>query len=601
MPAPSSVTFTPFVDIYGMLSIKDIAVEDWGDADQKRGSLNDVPTIPLRTPMFNSRVSASGDDSAGIGAINPGIKVIDLGSPAGASRRDVPIESGANLTRTWVIFLEKILKLLRGKITTAQRARKLHAVLCWIDETETRDIWATVGAVDAVTDPLVIATPGLSTPRTTIPPYAEPWAVGDYVVWNDPARGTSFSGTVSFAGTDVTWVSGALFDTSMVGNPITLGTSVYTVLTVQPDGKKLTINADAGGIQSGVSYSVSSFLRRYECGQVVAVDATTGATTIRRHWPQSMPGNRATFESYMESHGFGIRLYRVKTSLFTYEMKANSFLTDGNTDTTFTFLPSDTRNRYSGIPRRWDITLPHAAVVAVYVAAENDAGLGPWAGVNTSYGWADTDTKVPQHPPAPGLRTHVGASYWFEEPGDIVARTRPNGAGGTISTLNFYPTLPIRIQDWATIRTMYGFVGKPAVTPATDEPLKVRMKVLLAADRIDGKALYDPAQPWQDWEDLIWEKVGNIPCISNADKGGSLSLNSSAVWTTSQANPPTQRRMPYCAQGFFYWDPENIAIPPKAWPVPVMEADAWLTFDVLVATVGSDAKPPADLTVVIQT
>jgi hypothetical protein len=32
-----------------------------------------------------------------------------------------------------------------------------------------------------------------------------------------------------------------------------------------------------------------------------------------------------------------------------------------------------------------------------------------------------------------------------------------------------------------------------------------------------------------------------------------------------------------------------------------MEADAWLTFDVLVATLGTDGLPPVDLTVVIQT
>ena len=115
-----------------------------------------------------------------------------------------------------------------------------------------------------------------------------------------------------------------------------------------------------------------------------------------------------------------------------------------------------------------------------------------------------------------------------------------------------------------------------------------------AADRIDGKQLYDPAQPWQNLEDLVWQKLGSLPDISSADQG----TIEGQTWAASQDNPPTQRRMPYAEQELIYYDPEGGT---KAWPPPVLEGDAWLTFDVLTATLGTDTNPPADLTVVVQT
>jgi hypothetical protein len=579
------------VDIYGMLSLKDIAVENWGQDRQAGGaSTRKVPVVPIRTPLFNSRIEPEERASEAAETAQQAGIMVTRGAPERRERRqDAPIERGADLSRPWVLFLEEILRLLKVNVEAAARLRKLHAVLCWIDETETRDIWATIGDVDATTDPLMIAAPLIGTPRTTIPPYAEAWAVGDYVLWNDPARGDPMIGTVSTSGLTVAWVSGSTFDDSLAGNLITINGESYTVSSVEKDNKTLTLTATAGD-QAAADYTADSFRRRYECGQITAIDADTGAATIRRHWPESQPGHRATFESYMETHG-DVRLYRVHTSLFTHEVKPNTFLTDENTDPAYSFLPADARNRYSGLPRRWDITLPHAAVVAVYVAAENEFGMGPWTGINTSYPYS-SDVRL--LPAAPGLRTHVGASYWFEEPGDIEARTRPDGAGGTISTLNFYPTLPIRIQDWASIRTMYGFVGQPALNPAAGEPVSVRVKILYAANRIDGKELYDPTQPWQNLETLSWQKLGALPDICSADQGSIDGI----AWLDSQLNPPAERRMPYCEGDGFFWDPEGGT---KAWPTPVMEADAWLTFDVLTATLGTDSNPPADLTVVIQT
>jgi hypothetical protein len=118
--------------------------------------------------------------------------------------------------------------------------------------------------------------------------------------------------------------------------------------------------------------------------------------------------------------------------------------------------------------------------------------------------------------------------------------------------------------------------------------------MLLAADRVDNIELYDPAQPWQDLETLVWQKHPNGEAdISSADQGTIQGVS----WNVSQNNPPTQRRMPYCEADLVPWDPE---VSGKAWPTPVMEADAWLTFDVLVAASGTGG-PPADLTVVVQT
>lgn len=478
MPAPGTVTFTPFMDIYGMLSLKDIRVSAWSDANS---SGDVVPFVPLRTPLFKSRLDPTS-----------GAPTQDERNVRGVSQ-DARLEAGANLTRTWVLFFEKIVELLRRVVS---RSRRLHATVCFIDETVTDQVWAEVQAVDAVTDPVIVANliPPLlmrSTPATGLPPYPRNWAVGDYVVWNDPVR----------SAVDLTrW--------------------------------------------------------RYECGQITAI-SETGVWTIRRHWPESTPGNRATFGSYMEAHA-KVRLYRIEVAHFTYEIVENAFMVDSD-------------GQLSGVPKRWDITLPHAAVVAVYMAAENSSGIGPATEVNCSYPYTNIISLLP---PAPGLRTHVGAAYWFEEPGTIALRTRPEG-----STLNFYPTLPIRIQDWATIRTMYGFLG----TPSSD--LTVRVKMLRAAERIPGVPLYG-AQPWRDLEDLVWASGE----ISSADGGfGPLGTG----------NPPNLRRMPLCEQQLFYWDPEDLGDPDyvkKAWPVPVMEADGWLTFDIV-----SMAGAPADLTVVIQT
>jgi hypothetical protein len=483
MPAPGAVTFTPFVDIYGMLSLKDIRVSSWEDDSGSNGDV--APYVPLRTPLFKSRIDPTS-----------GAPAQDQRNVFGASQ-DARIEAGANLTRTWVLFFEKIAELLKRVVS---RSRRLHALVCYIDETETDQVWAEIQAVDASTDPIVVGNlipPPLlrSLPQTDASPYPRDWVVGDYVVWNDPERS-----------------------------------------------------------------AVDLTRRRYECGQITAI-SDTGDWTIRRHWPESTPGNRATFGSYMEAHP-AVRLYRIEVAHFTYEIVENAFMVDSD------------GNR-SGVPKRWDIVLPHAAVVAVYMAAENSTGMGPATEVNCSYPYTSINPAL--LPPAPGLRTHVGAAYWFEEPGTIALRTRPEGL-----TFNFYPTLPIRIQDWATIRTMYGFLG----TPSGD--LTVRVKILRASERLPDVQLYDPSQPWRDLEDLVWASGE----ISSADKGPG--------WTApGTSNPPRERRMPYCENDLFYWDPEDVGDPDyvkKAWPVPVMEADAWLTFDIV-----SMAGAPADISVVVQT
>jgi hypothetical protein len=141
---------------------------------------------------------------------------------------------------------------------------------------------------------------------------------------------------------------------------------------------------------------------------------------------------------------------------------------------------------------------------------------------------------------------------------------------------------------------MYAFIGLAATNTATAEPLKVRMKILYAAARIDGLPLHDAGQPWEDLEDLVWQKVAGVADIASADQG----TVEGVIWATSQENPPTERRMPYCEQALFYWDPEAAA---KAWPPPVLEADAWLTFAVLTATQGGDSSVPQHITVVVQT
>src|SRR5690242_16945477 len=53
-------------------------------------------------------------------------------------------------------------------------------------------------------------------------------------------------GTVHTSGTTVRWVSGPVFDESMIGHPLTIGDLTYTVMAVDAGHKKLTIDIAAG-------------------------------------------------------------------------------------------------------------------------------------------------------------------------------------------------------------------------------------------------------------------------------------------------------------------------------------------------------------------
>lgn len=489
MPSPpSAVSFSAVIEKHGMLTLKDL----WtSNLEGGRGSAMQRQLIPpFRSPMFAEQVRRA----------------------EAAIARVLETASGADLTRNWAMFLVDLAK--RQAETAADRRPHLHAVVLWVNELETADVWAIVGAVDAETDPITVPGFGVAS-RQNEPPYTRPWAKGDFLVWNDP----------------------------------------------QPSARNGT-------------------RRKYECAQIIDI-ANTGQWVIRRHWPGSGV-SEATFGSYMDSHG-SVRVYRLNASHFCYHIQGDDYV-------------FDLTGEDSGVPRRWDIVLPSACVVAVAVCAENGFGFGEWTLVNTSYP-NSTDIHLLQS--APGLRTLNGASYLFEEPGPIVKRTRPDAVGGTRETLEFYPTLPIRMQDWASIRTMYAFVG--TLPTLDDEETKMRVKVRLlwsklrpdmTPGRIDKLALYHPDQPWQEMENLLFDKAHED--VSSADQG-IIQVNG---WQVSIENLPTERRMPYCEREDFFWDPEGAD---KAWPPYVLEADAWLTFDVLLRDLAGGEKPPEDLSVVVQT
>lgn len=472
MPSPpGAVTFTPALEKYGMLTLKDLSVENLdggGDGIHARAPGRLIP--PFRTPLQQR----------------------DVRQAEAQTNRIRETETGADLTRPWALFFEWMAHAYnQAQADAGGSKRLLHAVVLWIDEIKTRDEWARIGAVDT-TDPLEVTPISTSVPRTDTAPYARDWEVGDYVCWNDPSQ---------------------------------------------------------SGVDSGK--------RRYECGQITVIDSITGEWTIQRHWPDAGAGE-ATFGSYVEAHG-DVRLYRVLASHFCYDVQKEDYIFDAAGGKT-------------GIPRRWDIPLPSACVVAVYMAAENEFGLGDWTGQNISYEYQTSNPKL--LPPAPGLRTCAGQAYLFEEPGTIAAGNKA--------------TLPIRVQDWASLRTIYGFMGTLPVNPSDGDTLKVRVKILYAADRLDGVELQDASQPWTNLEDLLWEKDGTFSDVASSDRG--------QTWAASSSNPPTERRMPYCEDDLLYWDPEAAI---KAWPVPVAECDAWLDFEVLA--VGTADTAPSDLSIVVQT
>lgn len=92
--------------------------------------------------------------------------------------------------------------------------------------------------------------------------------------WNPNA----FSGTVNTSGTAVTWVSGSVFASNMVGGTIVINSSNYTVASYI-DNHDITVSSSAG-TQSGVAYSFGESVSDNWDLQNVAGSGSNGTSTL---------------------------------------------------------------------------------------------------------------------------------------------------------------------------------------------------------------------------------------------------------------------------------------------------------------------------------
>lgn len=93
--------------------------------------------------------------------------------------------------------------------------------------------------------------------------------------WNPSAD----SGTVNTSGTAVTWVSGTVFNSGMVGGTIVINGSPYTVATYV-DNHHITISTSAG-TQTGVSYTFGISEADNWDVQAVAGSGSNGSSTLK--------------------------------------------------------------------------------------------------------------------------------------------------------------------------------------------------------------------------------------------------------------------------------------------------------------------------------
>jgi hypothetical protein len=336
--------------------------------------------------------------------------------------------------------------------------------------------------------------------------------------------------------------------------------------------------------------------RSYECAQIVGPgnegDAVpSGNFVLQRAYPGVDPGF-ATFGTLRCAHKAGIRFYKLDYKIFTYSIRKGFF-------------------RTPGIPARIEAKIPSVCVVAALAGVANHFGFGPFTVFPLSHH---------SEPFMPGDRTCNGGAYTFQIPGALAIAENV--------------AIPMRVQDAASIRCIYGYVQQGTSDGQSAYLVKI--------SRDDG-ATWEPLEymgiaqsiptPYRNTYDFLVENEGyGKPETRRLPYNDFGTVLAQAV--TASGSPQTVSTASYGANrlGFdvgefvhiglgtaneeyvlvLAADPDNQTfdaiftknhdigerVRPTIWPTPVLHEGDDLAFDILAV---ASPDPGSDLTVVIQT
>jgi hypothetical protein len=378
-----------------------------------------------------------------------------------------------------------------------------------------------------------------------------------------------------------------------IDEPLDKATDPATVIcTVNPDTERAFRVGDFVVFNDESAAPDNPGRRSYECAQIIGPGAEgdvvpSGTFVLQRAYP-GVPEGQATFGTLRCAHPAGIRFYKLDKKTFTFSVRKGFF-------------------RTLGLPARIEAKLPSACVVAALAGVANHFGYGPF-----------TVFPLSRHsePYVPGLRTCNGGAYIFQRPGPLAVEET---AG-----------LPVRVQDSASIRSIYAYVQRGTSDPGAQlftvkrrragsaewEPLEY-MAIWTwdppLTSTYEGKAPPDQRRlPYMDWGNVILDPITGSPDPQTLTVGWTVQdenafLLRPGIWIhlglgtpheeyvrVLSVNPSSMQftavvRRDHPAQTF---------IQPTIWPTPVLMEGDDLSYDIYRVP---SPDPGADLTVVIQT
>ncbi|MGC8855149.1 MAG: hypothetical protein ACP5OY_09620, partial [Halothiobacillaceae bacterium] len=332
--------------------------------------------------------------------------------------------------------------------------------------------------------------------------------------------------------------------------------------------------------------------RSYECAQITGPGAPgdvvpSGEFYLQRAYP-GVPEGQATFGTLRCAHLAGIRFYKLDQKTFTFSVRKGFF-------------------RTPDLPARIEAKLPSACVVAALAGVANHFGYGPF-----------TVFPLSRHnePYMPGLRTCNGGAYIFQRPGPLAVEDTA--------------AMPVRVQDSASIRSIYAYVQRGTSDPGAQlftvkrrraggeawEPLEY-----LAiwtwnpplTSTYEGKAPPDERRlPYMDWGNVVLEPITGSAESQTLTVGWTIQdenafLLQPDMWVhlglgtpheeyvrVLSVDPPSMQFTAVVQRDH----PAQTMIHPTIWPTPVLNEGDDLSYDIYRVPT---PDPGADLTVVIQT
>lgn len=276
--------------------------------------------------------------------------------------------------------------------------------------------------------------------------------------------------------------------------------------------------------------------------------------TIKRAFNSITPTGEAHFGSKKSAHPAGTKFYKLEMKHFTLKVTADS-------------LGTSSGQTPSRLPERFDMPWPSRCCAAVVAAFSNNDRFGNWKYVNLG---SRIDLSGPQfaendYPPAPGLRTLNGASYFIPSLG---------GCGGLDLAVGGTADATIQAQDFASVRTIYAYVKiAPENTAATKDCLNPGIKIQV-----------NLTKPW------LLDDAGD-PTVIPLE---TLYIFHDEFKSYQEiTDPPRKRQMPYMIDEDDACDTDM-----EAWPRPIVWQDGELDF--IIEKVG-DVVAGQDLMVIVQT